>query len=164
MHKQLLDLKNALFAVHTLTDEEWRAFNSGWTLYSVRRKTLITEEGETEKYLYFLTSGVQRVYYLDERDREATIVFTYSNTFGGVLDSMLTERRSRFNYESLTESSFLRIPYTSLKLLMSQHHGIQLLVTKALSGTISGLLVRQIELQCYSSEEKFRTLLKRSPY
>jgi CRP-like cAMP-binding protein len=164
MDKYLLELKNYLFAINPLKEEEWKAFRDAWEPFSVRRKTSITEEGQTEKYLYFITAGVQRVYYLDEREREATIVFTYSNSFGGVLDSMLTERASRYYYESLTESSFLRIPYTMSKTLANQHPGIQLLVTKALSITISGLLERQVELQCYSSEDRFRSLLNRSPH
>jgi CRP-like cAMP-binding protein len=165
MDKNLLDLRTCVFAISPLSDTEWQAFKGVWEAVSVPRKTLITDKGEPEKYLYFITAGLQRVYYLDnDGDKEATLVFTYPNSFGGVLDAMLTERRSKYYYESLTQSAFLRAPYASIKNLMGQHPGIHLMVTKALSGTISGLLERQVELQCFSSEEKFRTLFKRSPH
>ena len=164
MDKNLLNLKTCVFGINPLTDEEWQMFQQAWEPVAVPRKRLISDKGHIEKYLYFITAGIQRVYYRDERDREATIVFTYPNSFGGILDSMLMERPSRYFYESLTESSFLRAPYTSLKALMEQYPGIQKMVTTALSGTISGLLERQVELQCFSSEEKFRTLFERSPH
>jgi len=35
---------------------------------------------------------------------------------------------------------------------------------KALSYTFAGVLERQIEIQCFSAEEKFKALLKRSPH
>ncbi len=164
MDKDLLSLKTCVFSISPLSDEEWQVFQSGWESVAVPRKRLITDRGQTERYLYFITAGLQRVYYQDEKNREATIVFTYVNSFGGVLDSMLTETPSRYFYESLTESGFLRMPYASLKALMEQHPGIRRMVTSALSGTISGLLERQVELQCFSSEEKFRILFDRSPH
>jgi len=35
---------------------------------------------------------------------------------------------------------------------------------RAVSFTFAGVLERQIELQCFSAEEKFKALLKRSPH
>jgi hypothetical protein len=114
--------------------------------------------------LYFVTAGAQRVFYRDDQGREATLVFTYPFSFGGVLDAMLLEKPTEDTYETLTPSHFLRASYTELKALQSIHPGIQMMVSKALFATISGLLSREVELQCFSSEEKFRALLKRSPH
>jgi hypothetical protein len=41
---------------------------------------------------------------------------------------------------------------------------IEAFVRKALSISLSGLLERIVDLQSYSSEEKFRKLLQRSPH
>ncbi|HEY0896481.1 MAG TPA: cyclic nucleotide-binding domain-containing protein [Sphingobacteriaceae bacterium] len=164
MDKDLFNLRTRVSSISQLSDEEWQVFQGRWESIAVPRKRMITDKGQTEKYLYFITAGLQRVYYQDERNREATIVFTYPNSFGGVLDSMLSETPSRYFYESLTKSAFLRITYASLKALMDQYPGIQRMVTTALSGTISGLLERQVELQCFSSEEKFRIMFQRSPH
>ncbi len=65
----------------------WEAFAGIWHPFSARRKTPITVAGEVENYLYFVVEGVQRVYYFDDQNREATLVFTYATSFGGVLDS-----------------------------------------------------------------------------
>ena len=66
--------------------------------------------------------------------------------------------------ETLTQSHFLRTTYAHINSLMQQHHEFETFIRKALSVTIAGVLERQIELQCFSAEEKFKTLLKRSPH
>jgi CRP-like cAMP-binding protein len=68
----------------------------------------LTEAGSTEKYLYFVLEGVQRIVFQDDLGHEATILFTYQGNFGGVLDSMLTGRKTKYTYETLTKSTLLR--------------------------------------------------------
>ena len=47
---------------------------------------------------------------------------------------------------------------------MLRYPNFQTAVFKMLSFIFAGVLERQIELQCFSAEEKFKTLLKRSPH
>lgn len=153
-----------MFAIHSLTDDEWNEFSSMWKLYDAKRKVMLTKAGETEKYLYFVLSGVQRGFYMHNNDREATIVFTYPFSFSGIADSFLTQRPSLFFLETITASSFLRTTFQQVDELMQRSHNFQRCMFKALSETFAGVLQRQIELQCFSAEEKFKALLKRSPH
>jgi CRP-like cAMP-binding protein len=157
-------LKNLIDSVHTLPDDVWDEFAQPWKPFSAKRKELITTAGSMEKYLYFVTEGVQRVYYFDDQNREATLVFTYPPSFGGVLDAMMLQQPSRYNYETLTPSTFLRMPVEELQRLMEKYQAIEILIRKGLSQTLSGVLERMAEIQCYSSEEKFKKLLQRSPH
>jgi hypothetical protein len=111
-----------------------------------------------------VAEGVQRVYYFDDQQREATLVFMYPPSFGGVIDSLLLQKPSRYYFETLTPSKFLRATANDLFEQMKKSKDIQKLVQKGTTQTLSGLLERMVELQCYSSEEKFKTLLKRSPH
>ena len=154
MQDHLLQLRQLIQAVHPLPDEDWQAFTGIWQPFSAKRKEIITAAGEKEKYLYFVLEGVQRIYYYDEQYREATLIFTYPPSFGGVLDAMMLHQPSRYTYETLTPSSFLRAPF----------HAVETMVRLGVTNALSGLLERLVEIQCYSSEEKFRTLLKRSPH
>lgn len=157
-------LKNLIDSVHPLPDDVWNEFSSLWKPYSAKRKEIITAAGSTEKYLYFVTEGVQRVYYLDDQNREATIVFTYPPSFGGVLDALMLQKPSHYFYETLTPSTFLRMPVEDLQRLMRKYQSLETLIRIGLSQTLSGVLERLAEIQCYSSEEKFRKLLQRSPH
>ncbi len=158
------ELKKFISPIHTLHEEEWKAFASIWQPFSAKRKELLTAAGETEKYLYFVTEGVQRAFYLGEDDKEATIVFTYPYSFSGVADSFLLQQPSRYHLETLTKSEFIRTTYHQLQELLDRYHNFEKMIRKATNYTLAGVLERQIELQCFSAEQKFRTLLKRSPH
>ncbi len=157
-------LKQLTTAIQPLSEKEWTAFSSIWTECSAKRKEQLTVAGEKEKYLYFVIEGIQRVYYFDEQNREATLVFTYAPSFGGVLDSIMMQQPSKYYYETLTPSKFLRAPFEELFRLMEEHAAIEKLVRKGVTASLSGVMDRLVELQCYSSEERFKKLLQRSPH
>jgi len=157
-------LKNTIQNISTLSDSEWDYFSEYWQPFSAKRKEMLTYPNIQEKYLYFVIEGIQRVYYLDEQDREATLVFTYAPSFGGVLDSLMLEKPSKYYYETLTNSQFLRISHTHLLHCMQKYPNIEFFVRKGITEALSGLLERLVELQSFSSEEKFRNLLQRSPH
>lgn len=164
MPDALPQLKQLVDALHVLPEQDWNAFSAIWRPFSAKRKEVLTLTGEREKYLYFVLEGVQRVYYFDERNREATLVFTYAPSFGGVLDALLLQQPSRYFYETLTPSRFLRVTFSDLHALMQTKPAIEALVREGVTRSLAGVLQRLVELQCYSSEEKFRQLLQRSPH
>jgi CRP-like cAMP-binding protein len=150
--------------ISPLSESDRAEFLSMWEPFSAKRKAVITEVGNTESWLYFVVSGVQRVYYFDGKGREATLVFTYNPSFGGVLDSFMEQKPSAYSYETLTASTFLRARFTDLDGLMNNSPAVSTMIRKGLTGVLSGIFERIIELQCFSSEDKFRSLLKRSPH
>jgi len=158
------ELINILERVYHLSENEIDAFCGIWKPHEAKRKEILTTAGEKEKYLYFVNEGVQRVFYSDEFGKEATILFTYAPSFGGVLDSFLKQSPSRYNYETLTPSSFIRAQYSDLEMVMKDHRAIESMILSGVTDSLSGVLERLIEVQCFSSEEKFRKLLTRSPH
>ena len=150
-------------SIYPLNEQEWIDFAGIWQPFTAKRKTVLTTAGETEKHLYFVTTGVQRAFYL-HNNKEATLVFTYPYSFSGVADSFLTRTPSKYYFETLTGSTFLRTSHQQVAALMEKHRSLERLILRATSFALAGVLERQIELQCYTAEEKFRTLLKRSPH
>lgn len=151
-------------AIYPLNPIELEELTANWKPLIVKRKTLLTTAGETEKYLYFVLEGVQRAFFLGDNNQEATIIFTYPPSFSGVADSFLTQTPSLYYLETITASRFLRISYDEIQALIKKHPGIHQLFFKATAFALKGALERHIELQSYSNEEKFKTLLKRSPH
>jgi CRP-like cAMP-binding protein len=150
--------------VHPLKDQEWEEFSSIWTTVSYKRKTILTAAGETERHLYFVLEGVQRAFYVGGNHPEATVVFTYPSSFSGVADSFLTQQPSKYFLETITASRMLRTSYQHVQTLMDKYHNFERWVRLAASHSLMGALERQIELLSFSAEEKFRTLLTRSPH
>lgn len=147
-----------------LQEDALEAFCAVWQPLECKRKTVLTTAGETERYLYFVLEGVQRAFYIGNEKQEATIVFMYPPSFGGIADSFLTQTPSAYFFETLTSSRFLRTTYKQVAALMDQYPSVQQMIIHLSGYIIKGLLERQVELQCYSAEEKFRTLLRRSPH
>ena len=160
----LEQLRNFISAVRELSDTEWEIFSGIWQPFECKRKTVLTAAGETERHLYFVLEGLQRAFYVGDDQKEATIVFTYPFSFSGVADSFLTQTDSKFFFETLTASKFLRTTYKQLDQLMNAHASIQQMVLKLTAFALKGVLERQIEIQCFSAEEKFKSLLRRSPH
>ncbi|GAB3512022.1 hypothetical protein GCM10027341_52270 [Spirosoma knui] len=164
MPESLLRLKHLTESIHALPEPEWIEFAHIWRPFSARRKQMLTVAGESETHLYFVLEGVQRVYYFDEQNREATLVFSYEPSFGGVLDSFMLQQPSRYYYETLTPSRFLRASFGDLNAVMNRNPAVETMVRLGITGALSGVLERVVELQCYSSADKFTKLLRRSPH
>lgn len=150
--------------IFPLPQAELERFSANWQPLTVKRKTILTAAGETERYLYFVLEGVQRAFYIGDENKEATIVFTYPPSFSGVADSFLTQTPSLYFLETITASRFLRLPYDEVEAMRKSSARIQQLLFTATAFALKGALQRHIELQCFSNEEKFKTLLKRSPH
>jgi CRP-like cAMP-binding protein len=161
---RLQTLEKFILAAFPLPPGEMQAFLSIWKNFDAPRKTILTRAGEVERYLYFVTDGVQRVYYADEFDREATIVFSYTPSFCGVADSFLLQSPSRFFAETLSPSSFLRTTFTDLDALMKKNRPVESMIRTITNLALSGVLERMVEIQCFTAEEKFKTLFRRSPH
>ena len=157
-------LKQLVDAIQPLSGPDWDDFLGIWHPVSARRKSILTMAGEPENYLYMVSEGVQRVYYVDEQGREATLIFSYAPSFGGVVDSLLLQQPSRYYYETLTPSAFLRASFTDLQAVMARRPAVETMIRLGITQALSGVLERLVELQCYSSADKFRTLLHRSPH
>jgi CRP-like cAMP-binding protein len=164
MSEHLESLGKTLEYLNPLTPEGRNDFLDIWSEHRVKRKDIITAAGDVEKYLYFVTDGVQRIVYQDDQNRESTLVFSYPPSFGGSISSFFLQKPSAYTYEALTPSTFLRAPFEAVNTCMQNHLCISEVIRIGITQAFSGLLERMVELQCYSSEEKFRQLLKRSPH
>lgn len=148
-----------IFPLKTVDFEDFAAI---WQPFEAKRKTILTHEGTIEQYVYFVLEGVQRAYAVGKDGRETTLVFSYPPSFSGIADSFLLQKPSKYYLETLTPSLFLRTSFKQLDELMLKNHAIERLMRLAISQTLTGVLERQIELQSFSAEERFRTLLTRS--
>lgn len=63
MKKQL---RNSILKIHPVSYDTLDSFVDLWTEHRGNQKEIITEEGKTERYLYFITEGSQKAYFLDD--------------------------------------------------------------------------------------------------
>lgn len=160
MHPDLL--QKTVFQIMPLPDREWKAMAACWHPVQFKRREVMTAAGEVEKYLYFVISGVQRIFCL-EGDKESTIIFSYTGSFSGVLDSFQLQLPSPWCLETLTHSEFLRMSYTDFNQLGQQFPLLERWARIGTAAALAGVLERHKELLSFTAEQKFRKLLTRSP-
>lgn len=156
-------LKRLVASFGAVDDAAIADFVLPWSEVRFKRKQIITRQGDTEKYLYLVLDGVQRAC-STHGDKEVTLVFSYTGSFSGVIDSFFLQKPSAFYLEALTDSFCLRIHYNDMAVLMQQHRSIESWVRLALTQVLADTLQRHIEILSYSAEEKFTALLQRSPH
>jgi len=155
-------LHRHITSIAPLDAEVWAEMSEYWQPVLYKRKQVLTPIGSVERYIYFVIDGVQRAY-IDRGGKDATLVFSYTGSFSGILDSFFLQTPSRYCLETLTQSSFLRIQHNDFLNLMARHRALESWTRIGLTGVLAGTLERNIELLSYSAEERFVTLLKRSP-
>lgn len=158
----ILLLKRQLEAFYPLDEMVIDAFAAGWQEVSFKRKEIISPVGEREHYIYLVLEGVQHAV-CSNGDKEATLIFSYPHSFSGLVDSFLLQQPAKCYLQAITHSRLLRLHYNELMALIREHRSIETWMWRALSVVLAGTLERQTELLTYSAEEKFTTLLKRSP-
>jgi CRP-like cAMP-binding protein len=134
-----------------------------WQVLKCKRKQLLTMAGETERYLYIVTQGIQRGYHTYQ-DKDFTQVFFYPNSFAGIADSFLLQKPANINFETLTTSRLLRISYEGFMQIADKHPAVEKWLRLMLSYTLAGVLERQMELSVYSAPDKLAALFKRSAF
>lgn len=157
--KQLHDHINS---ISPIDDELWVKLSVCWHEVELGRKQVITRVDEVEKYLYFVVDGVQRAY-IERGGKDATLIFSYTGSFSGIVDSFLLQQPSKYCLETITRSKLLRINYHDFNRLIEEYRSLETWTRTALTHTLAGTLERNIELLSYSAEERFTTMLRRSP-
>lgn len=122
----------------------------------------LIKEGETEKHVYFIESGLVRVFLLSEFE-EQTIRFGYKGSIINSLASFIKVRPSEFYIDALRKSvirvisreAFLNIAYQDVESLRSYAGLMEQLITQQIE--------REIDLLTPSPTERLRRVLERSP-
>jgi hypothetical protein len=55
--------------IHKVEDEILDEYLKAWQTYEVPKKTIMTCEGDVERYMYFVLEGVQKSYYLEKWEK-----------------------------------------------------------------------------------------------
>lgn len=156
-------MKKYLSSFYNISEEVLEEYISHWSEYSVPRKSIITECGETERYLYFVIDGIQKSYYLNE-GKQHIMFFAYVPSFSGIVESFLTQTVSKYYLEAITNSTFLRIPYSKHSKLIKEHRELETLFRIITEQFLIGIIERHHHLMAFNAETRFKKFVKRSPH
>lgn len=156
-------IEKFLNQIYPVKEEILIEYLSHWNEYQLPKKTIMTSEGETERYIYFVLEGIQKAYYI-HNGKQHIIAFAYAPSVSGIPESFLTQTPSKFFLETITESKFLRISYEKHQKLMGKHRDIETLFRITTEQFLVGVIQRHYELMAFDIETRFRVFSKRSAH
>ena len=155
-------MKGFINSIHPTTPAILEEYLSYTSPVSFERKSVMTRQGQVERYLYFVEEGIQRAYYLKD-GKEHVVAFTYPPSFSGIPESFLTQTPSRCFLECITPSRFLRISYDDHQQMLHKHREIETVSRKLSEQLLIGFMERHYELLSCTIEERFLSFVHRSP-
>ena len=120
-------------------------------------------QGEADKSLYHVGSGLLKAYYTSEEGKEFIKSFLLPGDLIGSMTSVVSEGNCSFSLVCLESTSLVRIPFEVLQ----EHSRHDLEIANAMIELLIHLSMkkekREFELLCLSAEERFGRLLKSTP-
>jgi CRP/FNR family transcriptional regulator, anaerobic regulatory protein len=139
-----------------------QAFASHGTRRTYSKGEFVICEGDIERSVYRIESGLARVFLLTEFE-EQTIRFGYKGSILNSLASFLTGRPSEFYIDALRKTTIASI--SREKFISLVHSDVDTLksYTLMLETLITQQIEREIDLLTASPGERLKRVLKRSP-
>lgn len=160
---QVETLAKFFHSIHPVDQDILGNYTSEWHQYTSPKKTILTAPGETQRNLYFVLNGVQKSYYL-HADKEHIMAFTYPPSLSGIPEPFLNQRPSKYFLETITNSTFLRIPYDKHVQYLKNNREIESLFRKITEKLLNNVLERQYEQMAYNMKTRFSIFAERSPH
>lgn len=98
-----------------VTDDEWSAYSVFLRSKKVRKKTVIHSEGSVCKEVFFIRSGLLRIYFTDQEGNEKTFHFAVENTFVTDYESLLKQIPANYSIQALEDSELLIMPESMIR-------------------------------------------------
>lgn len=156
-------IKEFLHKIYPVPGDILTEYLSYWEEFELPAKTVMTAPGQTEQYLYFVLEGIQKSYYLTD-SKIHVIAFIYAPSFSGIPESVFTKKPSKYYLETISKSTFIRIPLDTHEKLIEKHRELETLFRKYTEQILVGVLERYYELMAFDIETRFKSFMKRSPH
>jgi CRP/FNR family transcriptional regulator, anaerobic regulatory protein len=139
-----------------------KAFHEFGIKKTYSKGDFIIKEGETEKNLYLIESGLVRAFLLSEHE-EQTIRFGYKGSFIHSLASFINQRPSEFYIDVLRKTTVKMISRERLNEVIHQDSKSLESYIALLEDLITQQIEREIDLLTASPVERLRRVVARSP-
>lgn len=100
-----------------ITKEDESTIISAFEPIAIKKKKDLLRAGQVCNYMYFITKGCVRSFYVDSKGIEHIYQIRMDNNWIGDIDSYYTRQKSKYNIEALEDSKLLRIPVDRMEQL-----------------------------------------------
>lgn len=143
-----------------ITKEDVEILTPFTTLRTFKSGEIYIRPGENNRKVYFIKSGIVRVYHLEANGTEKTILFHNKKSFFGNYDGIIYSQPSRYFYQSIGETELFELTYDAIHLGAQKSITINNLRANMFLAMI-GILLQNIEdFVLLNPEERYQKHLE----
>ncbi len=113
MSQSIEKFKRAFTSIYPeMNHEEWQYIVDNSECFTAHNKSILIEEGKIQKYIFFLTSGLVRGYYIDEKGEDISIRFINNEGWITHYSALISKSPSKYIFQTLEDSELVALPYS----------------------------------------------------
>ena len=148
----------------TLTDDVCDDLLSRWTHHhSLKRNDFLIQKGQTETSLFYVIEGSMRIYY-PHQDEEICVGFAHDYNLICSYPSFIRQKPSDYFIQALAKTDVVSIQRSDFYSLFEKHKLIERAWRMLEEEALLGKIERETEMLTFTPEERYNTLLERSPH
>lgn len=129
----------------------------------VKKNNFVLTQGEVCTDIFFLSSGLFRMYYVDFYGNEINCRFTFSGSFFVDFQSLLTGQPSRYYWQAMEDSSVFILDSEAVQRVYRKCHNWEFFGRKVAESVYLQVSERIEMLEFLSPEERYLRLLNKTP-
>ncbi|MCH5683097.1 Crp/Fnr family transcriptional regulator [Niabella sp. W65] len=145
-----------------LQETEWEFIAAHFEKKVFAKNEIIIQQGETEKYLSFVETGIVR-FYIPGDENELTFNFSFDKEFTCAYDSFLTQTPSEYALQALTKTIAWQISYDNLQKVYAETKVGNYLGRFASEKLFLAKSRRELSLLKYNAKERYLNLFSEQP-
>ena len=154
-------LEKAITAISSLSPESRVIFLNTWKHWSVPKDHFLLREHAVSDYIYFIQTGVARIYYY-KNDKEITEWIALEEQFFLSITSFFERRPSHLIIQTIEPSEVYGIHYNDLMVLADQYHDIERLLRKMVTRSLILSQKRMDSILFETAQQRYDRLLHSS--
>ncbi|KYH07276.1 cyclic nucleotide-binding protein [Chryseobacterium cucumeris] len=146
-----------------ITDEQKNRIQSYFTLKKLRRKQYLLMEGDVCKSLSFVSKGLLKSYFLDEKGNEHINMFAFEGWWISDFNSFINQEKSVLNIDAIEETEVLMITLENYEKMMLEIPMMDRYFRILYQNSLVTKDYRLIVSNSYTAEEKYLQLVQKNP-
>lgn len=158
-----MNLSDFLLSLIPFSPDELQDIISHFEKENMPKDTMLIEQGQISKKLYFVEKGMGRSYYLKEDGKEVTQWFFGVGKFMSSVDSFFQQSPSLYYLETLEDSTVYSISNEKMDLLFSKYHKMEQLGRLVSIEMLTKVVNKLNAIQFQTARERYDYMLAEFP-
>lgn len=147
----------------TLNEDEKSEIEQFFTYKKLRKKQYLLQEGDTCKYLSFVTKGLLKSYIMDEKGNERINMFAFEGWWISDFNSFINQEKAVLNIDAIEETELLMITREDYEKLTVKIPSMDRYFRILYQNSLVTKDYRLIVSNSFTAEEKYTQFAQKNP-